>query len=205
VAIGAQVSYRDLAGFGRRFMDVPAAELRDDVLYQLGALEAFARAAGGAVGYVKPHGALYHAVAGHAEQAVAVVDAVAEFATWRRAASPPIAVLGLPGSALLEAAADAGLTPVREAFADRGYTTAGGLVSRREPGALVADPAVAAARAVRIATAGEVVAVDGSVVRLDVGSICVHGDTPAAAGIARAVLDALTGAGVSVRPFAPPG
>src|SRR5215212_7847206 len=126
VAVGAQVSYRDLAGFGRRFIDVEPAELTDDVLYQLAALDGIARASGSRVAYVKPHGALYNAVVDHEAQAEAVVRAVTAF-------DDRLPLLGLPGSALLRRAEEAGLRPVGEGFADRGYTAAGTLVPRREP------------------------------------------------------------------------
>ena len=195
VVIGAQVSYRDLAGFGRRFVDVEPAELADDVLYQLAALDGVARASGGRVRYVKPHGALYNAVVTHEAQAAAVVAAVRDL-------DPSLPVLGLPGSALLRAAADAGLRTVAEGFADRGYTPDGTLVPRREPGALVHDPAAVAARAVRMAADGRVEAVDGSTVAVEVESVCVHGDTPGAVELARAVRTALTAAGLGPAPFA---
>ena len=194
VAIGAQVSYRDLAGFGRRFLDVEPAQLADDVLYQLAALDGIARAAGGRVSYVKPHGALYNAAVGHAGHARAVLDAVLAFD--RR-----LPVLGLPGSELLRGAEAAGMRPVVEGFADRGYTAEGSLVPRREPGAVIDDPAVVAERAVRMATEGVVVAVDGSRLLMPVESVCVHGDTPGAVGLARAVRSALADAGVSLAPF----
>ena len=194
VAVGAQVSYRDLAGFGRRFIDVEPAELAAEVLYQLAALDGIARAAGTRVSYVKPHGALYNAAVTHEGQAQAVVDAVLAFD--RR-----LPVLGLPGSALLRSAEAAGMRPVAEGFADRGYTADGRLVPRREPGALVEDPAAVAERAVRMATDGVVVAVDGTALLMPVESVCVHGDTPGAAELARAVRAALTAAGVDVRPF----
>src|SRR3954447_12857885 len=161
VAIGAQVSYRDLAGFGRRFIDVPADELTADVLYQLAALDGIARTAGGRVGYVKPHGALYNAAVHHEEQARAVVEAV-------RAYDTSLPVLGLPGSALLRLAGAAGLATVAEGFADRGYTPQGTLVPWREPGALVEDAGQVAARAVQMVVEGVVVAVDGTAVDLHV-------------------------------------
>jgi 5-oxoprolinase (ATP-hydrolysing) subunit A len=194
VVVGAQVGYRDLAGFGRRFLDVEPAELVDDVLYQIGALEAFARVAGTRVGYVKPHGALYHAVVDHEAQAGAVVEAVRRY-------DAGLAVLGLPGSALLRRAAEARLRGVREAFADRAYTPAGTLVPRRQPGAVLVDPARVAERCVRLATRGEVVAVDGTVIPVGAESVCVHGDSPDAVRMARAVRRALDDAGVVVRPF----
>ncbi|MDP9398579.1 MAG: LamB/YcsF family protein [Actinomycetota bacterium] len=195
VVIGAQVSYRDLAGFGRRFVDVEPAELTDDVLYQIGALEAFARVAGTRVAYVKPHGALYNAIVHHEEQAAAVVEAVRRY-------DPALPVLGLPGSAWLRRAAEAGLRTVPEAFADRAYTPAGTLVSRREPGAILHDAREVAERCVRMATKNEVVAVDGSVVAVDAASLCVHGDSPGALAMARAVRAALADAGVGLAPFA---
>jgi UPF0271 protein len=198
VTVGAQVSYRDLAGFGRRFLDVAPGDLRDDVLYQVGALAAFARVAGTAVRYVKPHGALYNAVVRHEAQAAAVAEAVAAYAG---ATGEPLAVLGLPGSALLAAAAERGLRPVAEAFADRAYTPDGTLVPRSQPDAVLADPGTVAARAVRMAVAGEVVAADGTVVPVAAESICLHGDTPGAVGLARAVREALRGNGVTVEPF----
>ncbi|GHF21296.1 UPF0271 protein [Amycolatopsis deserti] len=194
VAVGAQVAYRDLAGFGRRFLDVSPAELTDDVLYQIGALDAFARVAGTRVAYVKPHGALYNAIVHHAEQATAVVEAVRLF-------DPSLPVLGLPGSEFLRQAETAGLRPVREAFADRAYTPSGTLVSRREPGAVIHDADEVVRRCVRMAVEGVVVAVDGSEVKVEPESICLHGDTPGAVEIGRRVRAALVEAGVSVRPF----
>jgi UPF0271 protein len=195
VAIGAQVSYRDLAGFGRRFVDVAPAELTDDVLYQLAALDGMARTAGGRVSYLKPHGALYNAVVTHEAQAEAVVAAVTAY-------DPALPVLGLPGSVLLRTAAAAGLRTVAEGFADRGYTPEGTLVPRRSPGALVHDPAAVAERAVRMVAEGTVVAVDGSTVAVAVDSVCVHGDTPGAVELARGVRAALTAAGLRLAPFA---
>ncbi len=194
VTIGAQVGYPDLSGFGRRFMDVPPAELTDVVTYQIGALEALARVAGSRVAYVKPHGALYNAVVHHEDQAAAVVRAVLEY-------DADLPLLGLPGSSLLDQARDAGLTTVEEAFADRAYTAAGTLVPRSEPGSVILDVAEVAARVVRLATRGEVVAIDGTVVTVRARSICLHGDTPAAAQMARATRRALEDAGVPLRSF----
>ncbi|GAA4595408.1 UPF0271 protein [Actinoplanes octamycinicus] len=180
VAIGAQVGYRDLAGFGRRRIDYEFGELRDDVLYQIGALEAFCRAAGDRVRYVKPHGALYNTAAVDERQADAVVAAVTAY-------DRALPVLCQPGSVLFQRAAAAGLTAVAEGFADRGYRPDGRLVPRSQPDALVHDPAAVVARATRMAADGEVVAADGSVIACRVRSICVHGDTPGAVELARAV------------------
>jgi UPF0271 protein len=196
VAVGAQVGYRDLAGFGRRFVDVEPDALTQDVLYQVGALEAFARVAGTRVRYVKPHGALYNAIVAHEEQAAAVVRAVVEY-------DRTLPVLGLPGSAWLRLAEEAGLTVVAEAFADRAYTPQGTLVSRRLPGAVLHDADEIAARCVAMATGREITDVDGGPLLLAPRSICVHGDTPGAVGIARRVRSALTDAGVDLAPFAP--
>ncbi|MFD4643993.1 LamB/YcsF family protein [Lentzea sp. NPDC058436] len=189
VKIGAQVSYRDLAGFGRRFIDADPVELADEVLYQIGALDACARAAGTEVVYVKPHGALYNATVHHEKQAEAVVNGTRAF--------KDLPILGLPGSQLLEKASRAGLRPVQEAFADRGYTPEGTLVPRNQPNALLTDTAQILERATRLLD-GELVAVDGTVLKTQAESLCVHGDTPGAVAHARAVREAL---GV-VAPFA---
>ncbi|MCU4184277.1 LamB/YcsF family protein [Acidiferrimicrobium sp. IK] len=195
VAIGAHVSYRDLVGFGRRDLDVEPGALRDDVLYQLGALAGFARAAGGRVSYVKPHGALYHRACAQPDAAAAVVEAVAAFGDG-------VGVLALPGSALLSAAASAGVPAFAEGYLDRGYEPGGGLLHRSRPGAVIDDSAAIAARAVRIAVDGEVTASTGEVVALSVVSLCAHGDTPSAVASARAARRALESAGVTVRAFA---
>lgn len=195
VVIGAQVGYRDLVGFGRRFIDMDPAELAADVVYQIGALEMLAKVAGGRVAYVKPHGALYNAIVHHEEQAAAVVRAVV-------AVDPDLPVLGLPGSAFLRHAEEAGLTTVGEAFADRAYTPQGALVSRREAGAVLHDPDEVAARMVRLVTDGVITAIDGTDVAVRAGSICTHGDSPGAVAMARSVRAALTDAGVSIAPFA---
>ncbi len=194
VAIGAQVSYPDLIGFGRRHLDMSPAELRDAVLYQLGALDAFAQVGGSEIAYVKPHGALYHAVATDPALARAVVDAATEY-------DSSLAILGLPDSELLRAADRAGLEAVAEAFADRAYRPDGRLVSRRETGSVLTDPDEVAQRAVRIAVDNEVVAIDGTIVSVRARSICVHSDTPGAVELARAVRSALDAAGVGVYRF----
>ncbi len=194
VAIGAQVGYRDLAGFGRRFVDVEPDALTQDVIYQIGALDAFARVAGSRVRYVKPHGALYNAIVSHEEQAAAVVRAVTDL-------DPSLSLVGLPGSAVLRLAEQAGLRTVQEAFADRAYTPQGTLVSRRLAGAVLHDPDEIARRCVAMATGQPVTDVDGGPLQLSPDSICVHGDTPGAVGIARAISGALAAAGVVLAPF----
>jgi UPF0271 protein len=195
VVIGAQVSYPDLVGFGRRPMEVAPADLSADVLYQLGALEGFARVAGTAVRYVKPHGALYNRTVVDPVQAAAVVDAV-------RLYDPALPVLTLPGSALARAAHAAGVPAVAEGFADRAYSADGHLVPRGEPGAVVTAEDEVVARAVRMMTEGRVEAHGGGSVELRVASLCVHGDTPGAAALARAVREGLEAAGVTLRAFA---
>ncbi len=195
VRIGAQVSYRDLAGFGRREMVVPPAELEAEVLYQLAALDGVAGAEGGRVGYVKPHGALYNRAGWDAEQAAAIAAAVRSYGRG-------LPVLTLPGSALAAAAADAGIPVVTEAFADRAYNCDGTLVRRGLPGAVLTDPDAVAARVTRLVTTGTVQAADGSDLAVPARSVCIHGDNPGAVAIARAVRAALAAAGVSLVPFA---
>ena len=194
VVVGAQVGYRDLAGFGRRFVDVAPNELADDVVYQIGALDGMCRVAGTAVRYVKPHGALYNAIVHHEAQAAAVVAAVHDY-------DAGLPVLGLPGSAFLRAAERAGLRAVPEFFVDRGYTPEGTLVPRREPGAVLHDPDEVTARMLRLVADGVVTAVDGSDVAVRAESACVHGDSPGAVEMARAVRAGLARAGVAVRAF----
>lgn len=195
VVVGAQVGYRDLAGFGRRFVDMDPGELADDVVYQLGALDGMCRVAGTAVRYLKPHGALYNAVVHHAAQARAVVDAV-------RAYDATLPVLGLPGSELLRVAEAAGLRAVPEFFVDRGYTPDGRLVPRSDPGALLHDPGEVTQRVRRLLADGVVRAVDGSDVAVRAESVCVHGDSPGAVAMATAVRAALEADGVALRAFA---
>ncbi|TDC29773.1 LamB/YcsF family protein [Micromonospora sp. 15K316] len=194
VAVGAQVGYRDLAGFGRRHIAYDFAELRDEVIYQLGALDGFCRLFGTRVRYLKPHGALYHAATCDEKEAAALVAAVDEY-------DHRLPLLCQPGSVLAQLAVGAGLRVVAEGFADRGYLPNGTLVPRSAPGALVTDPEQVAERAVRMATERTVVAVDGTVVPCPVESICLHGDTPGAVASAEMVRAALIDAGVALTPF----
>ena len=182
VVIGAQVGYHDLAGFGRRFIDIDPAELTAEIIYQIGALDALARSVGGRVSYVKPHGALYHAVVDHEPQARAVVDALLAF-------GQPLPLLGLPGAIALKIAEDSGVRTITEYFIDRNYTPDGRLVDRRQPDALITDPETAAERAV--AAARDRVA----------DSFCTHGDSPGAVIMARTVRAALAEAGIEIAPF----
>jgi 5-oxoprolinase (ATP-hydrolysing) subunit A len=195
VSIGAQVGYHDLAGFGRRFVDVDPYELTQDVLYQIGALDAFARVAGTRVRYVKPHGALYSAIGHHMDQAAAVVEAVLEY-------DPTLPVLGLPGSLWLRLAERSGLAVVHEAFADRAYAADGTLVPRSEPGAVLHDPDQIVRRCVALARGDAITDIEGQDLLLAPASICVHGDTPGAADLARRARAALLEAGITLAPFA---
>jgi UPF0271 protein len=194
VAIGAHVGYRDLAGFGRRALDVAPEELADEVLYQIGALDAFARAAGSGVTYVKPHGALYNTAANDPEQAAAIVEGLRRY-------DPALALLCLPDSEMRRQAEEAGVVAYAEAFADRAYTAEGRLVSRKQPGAVLHDAAAVAERAVTMATGGGVLTTEGGKLDLRPDSLCVHGDTPGAVELARRIRDGLTGADVPLGAF----
>lgn len=192
VRIGAQVSYPDKEGFGRRFMDLPAADLTADIVYQIGALEAIARSVGATVSYVKPHGALYNTIVHHEGQATAVVEAVREHGL-------DLALMGLPSSQVLRRAERFGIEIITEAFADRAYTRDGTLVPRSEAGAVLTDSTEIAARVVELAETGRLRAIDGTVIEVRAQSICLHGDTPGAVEHARAVAGALREAGITVR------
>ena len=188
VMVGVHVAYRDLAGFGRRYVDESPDELKADVMYQIAALEGMARSVGAQVRYVKPHGALYNRIVRDESQAAAV-DA-------------SLAILTQPGAVVGRLAAQAGLRVFHEAFADRAYNADGTLVSRRLPDAVIADPAEVAARVLRMVCEHEVVAIDGTVVPLNADSVCVHGDSPSAVAMARAVRARLESEGVAIRAFA---
>ena len=194
VVVGAHVAYPDLAGFGRRNMDVASADLQADVIYQIGALQALARAAGTAVRYVKPHGALYNTIAHDERQARDVISAI-------RAVDPGLVLVALAGAPLVAWARAEGLRVVAEAFADRASTPQGTLVSRRDKGAVLHDAGQVAARMLRLAREGVVTAIDGSTVAIQADSICVHGDSPGAVDMARQVRAVLEQAGVAVRSF----
>ena len=196
VAVGAHVAYPDLVGFGRRHMDPTSRELVADVIYQIGALQGLAAAAGTRVSYVKPHGALYNTIAHDARQAGDVVTAILEI-------DPGLVLMGLAGSPILRWAQERGLKVAAEAFADRAYTDDGALLSRREAGAVHDDAETVAERMLRLVETGEIGSVSGRRVRLQVDSICVHGDSPGAVAMARRVRERLQGAGVALRPFAP--
>ena len=195
VTIGAHVSYPDLVGFGRRQLRVSPDELTTDVLYQIGALEAFCRRHQTAVRYVKAHGALYNDLAGDERLAAALGQAVAAY-------DAGLSVLALAGSPAVDVLRQQGLPVVAEGFADRGYTAAGRLVPRSQPGAVLTDPAAVAERGWRIATGAPIETEDGAPLVLEVGSLCVHGDTPGAVGLARELRAVLSARTVEVAAFA---
>ncbi|MFO1331626.1 MAG: 5-oxoprolinase subunit PxpA [Rubrivivax sp.] len=194
VAVGAHVAYPDLVGFGRRNMDPTSAELVADVIYQIGALQGLARAAGTRVRYVKPHGALYNTIAHDERQASDVIAAM-------QAADPQLTLLALAGSPLVELARARGVAVVAEAFADRAYNDDGSLVSRRLPGAVLHDPDAVAERMLQWVERGELPSISGRPVRIEADSICVHGDSPGAVEMARRIRTRLAAAGVPLAPF----
>lgn len=194
VVIGAHPSYRDLSGFGRRFMDVAPTGLTDDIVFQIGSLKAIAHAEGASVRYVKPHGALYNAIVHHERQAQAVVEAII-------AVDSSLPLVVPPGSAIRRRAEKAGLRTVIEAFADRAYGADGSLVPRSESGAVIQDPAAVVARVLALVEDGYIPAVDGTRVSLDAETLCVHGDTRGAVELSRAIRDVLREAGVETRSF----
>lgn len=194
VVVGAHPGFPDLLGFGRRELRMAAREVEDVVLYQVAALAGVAAAEGGRLGHVKPHGALYTMAARDPELAAAVVAGVG-------ALDRSLTIVGPPASELLAAAARAGLGTAAEAFADRAYRSDGALVPRHTTGAVIHDRETVVQRALRLARDGEVAAVDGTVLALQPRTICVHGDTPQAAVLVRAIRRALTEVGVDVLPL----
>jgi UPF0271 protein len=198
VCVGAHIGYRDIVGFGRREMNPSSAELVGDTIYQIGALQGLASAAGTAVRYVKPHGALYNTIASDRRQATDVIEGI-------KAIDPTLMLMALAGAPIVTQAEEAGLTVVREAFADRAYNADGSLVSRRLPGAVLHDKAEIAERMLRLVSDHRIRTIDGADIELKAESICIHGDTPAAVSIAQAVRDAFSKAGISLKTFAEGG
>jgi 5-oxoprolinase (ATP-hydrolysing) subunit A len=192
VSVGAHPGFQDLAGFGRREMRLTPAEVEDLVLYQVAAVAGVARAEGVELRHVKPHGALYNMAAVDPALAAAVVRAV-------RAFDSALILFGLPGSALLDAARAAGLRVAAEAFADRAYAPGGTLAPRSAAGAVITDPAVVVARALRLVTDGVVAAIDGTPLHIEADTLCIHGDTQGAGGLAASLRNGLEAAGITVR------
>jgi 5-oxoprolinase (ATP-hydrolysing) subunit A len=195
VAVGAHPGYPDLLGFGRRELGASPREITDYVAYQVGAMMACAAAAGTRVRYVKPHGALYNRAVREPAVARAIAEAI-------RLVDPRLALLGLAGSTMLTAAGEAGIPAAAEAFLDRGYRDDGSLVPREQPGALIGDPAVAAARALSLVRDRTVDTVSGGRIPVVADSLCVHGDGARAAAVLRGVRERLTAEGVQIAPFA---
>ena len=194
VAVGAHPGFPDLVGFGRRELNVTAKEAEDMVLYQVAAVAGVAATEGLKIQHVKPHGALFNMAVRNAELSAAIARAVAAF-------DKTLILFGLPGSEILNAGRAAGLRVAAEVFADRAYEPDGLLASRRKPGAVIHDPDLVVARAVRMAKERSVVAIDGSVVPLEADTICVHGDTPGSDDLAARIRAGLEAAGIAVRPI----
>jgi len=191
VSVGAHPGFPDLQGFGRRNMNLSVAEIEAFVLYQVAALAGFAQAEGVELSHVKAHGALYNMAAQDRDMALAVARGVARF-------SQNLVLVGLSGSALIQAGQEMGLRVAQEAFADRAYNADGSLRSRRLPGAVLESPQQAAAQAVQLARDGVVVAHGGEQVRVQADTLCIHGDTPTALDIVQAVRRELAAAGIQV-------
>jgi UPF0271 protein len=191
VAVGAHPGFPDLEGFGRRELHVSPADVEDFVAYQVGALAAIAAAQGVRLQHIKPHGALFNMAARDPSLADAVARATAVI-------DRTLVLFGLPGSELISAGLRAGLRTAAEGFADRAYEPSGALVPRAENGAVITNPEVVASRAVRMVRDGEIESRNGIVIPVRIDTLCVHGDTPAAAEIAAHVRSALEAAGVDV-------
>ena len=194
VAVGAHPGFPDLVGFGRREILATADEVRTDTLYQIGALDAFCRAAGLSLQHVKAHGALYNRANRDATLAAAIAAAV-------RAYDSDLIFLAQPGTLLFAAGEAAGLPMAREGFADRAYNADGTLVSRRLPGAVITDPEAATHRALRLVIEGRLTTIDGGELELTIDSLCIHSDTPGAVAMARAIRRRFDEAGVAIRPL----
>lgn len=194
VAVGAHVAYPDLVGFGRRNMDIASDELTADIIYQIGALQGLAHAAGTCVRYVKPHGALYNTIAHDKRQALAVIAAI-------KAVDATLPLVVLAGSPLTTLAREEGLTVIAEAFADRAYHADGTLVSRREAGSVLHDPRQVAQRMLQLITEGGLESIEGKFTPIAADSICVHGDSPGAIDMARQLRALLEQSGIQIRSF----
>jgi UPF0271 protein len=193
VAVGAHPSYPDLLGFGRRVMQITRQEARDYMLYQIGALRAFAEALGLTLQHVKPHGAIYNVAVKDRELSLGIAEGIAD-------AGGNLILVGLPGSELLRAGQEVGVRVAREAFGDRAYNEDGTLVSRKLPGSLITDPGAVAERVLGF-TRGMVTAISGKEIRIQADTICLHGDTPGAGAIARRVRERLEASGIKPRPM----
>lgn len=196
VVIGAHVGYRDLVGFGRRAMEPSSAELIGDVIYQIGALQGLAKAAGTSIHYVKPHGALYNTIANDVRQASDVIAAI-------KAVDPDLTLLALAGAPIVQQARKAGLRVVCEAFADRAYNADGSLVNRRLAGAVIHDPELIAKRMLRLVNERVIESIEGLEISIEADSICIHGDNATSVATARALKEALIANDVQITSFIP--
>ncbi len=195
VSVGAHPGYPDLLGFGRRSLDCSPQEVRNYVIYQVGALQAFCRAEGIRLAHVKPHGALYTTAVADPRVGRAIMEAVA-------AVDPGLYYVALAGAgaeAVRRQADQVGIRVVFEAFPDRSYTPEGRLTPRSQPGAVIHDPGEAARRALQMARDGSVTTSDGTVISLSAQTLCVHGDNPQALSLVKTIHDTLTRAGIEVR------
>ena len=201
VGVGAHPGYPDLLGFGRRNLDCTMEELRNYVIYQIGALQAFCNVHGTKMQHVKPHGALYLTAVENEDVARVVAEAIVSV-------NPDllyVALAGARGELMTRIGQEVGLGVVYEAFPDRAYSPEGTLVSRRQPGAVIKEPRVVAERALRMVKEGVVIAIDGSTIPLDVQTLCVHGDNPKAVELVRSIRETLEADGVAVTPMGKDG
>lgn len=201
VGVGAHPGYPDLLGFGRRNMDCTMEELRNYVIYQIGALQAFCNAHGTKMQHVKPHGALYLTAVENEDVARVVAEAIVSV-------NPDllyVALAGAKGELMTRIGQEVGLGVVYEAFPDRAYSPEGTLVSRRQPGAVIKDPQAVSERALRMVKEGVVIAVDGTTIPLEAQTLCVHGDNPKAVDLVRSIRETLEADGVAVTPMGKDG
>jgi len=195
VAMGAHPGFPDLVGFGRRNMICSPAEIRAYLIYQIGALQAFAHSQGIELSHVKPHGNLYNMAGQDLKMALAIAEGV-------KAVNPNLILVGLAGSRLCQAGYELGLRVAEEVFADRGYRADGSLVPRGEPGAMIETLEEAVSRIVHLVETGEMIANDGSILKIEAHTVCLHGDTPGAASYAKAIRQMLTAKGILIAPMA---
>lgn len=194
LGIGAHPGYPDLIGFGRRNMDITPKEARNYLIYQIGALDAFARAAGTYLQHIKLHGAFYNMISADAVLSKEAAKAIYEV-------DKNLIVLALAGSELVKAAKELGLKVAEEVFADRAYNSNGSLVSRKLPGSVIHDRDMAVERVKKMVTQGKVTSIDGKEIAINADSICVHGDNPEAVAFVKLIRERLEGDGIRIKPI----
>ena len=194
VGIGAHPGFLDIMGFGRRSMTVSPNEMKQYVIYQLGALQSFVKAVGGKMQHVKPHGAMYNMAAKDDKLAEAIIEGIWEV-------DRDLIVLGLSGGKMVNAAKEKGLKAANEVFADRAYNSDGTLVARSLPGSMILDKKIAISRVIRMVNEGKVIAINGEDMNIKVDSICVHGDNPEAVEFVRLIKESLSKANVEIKPL----